>query len=551
MGFSSGFQSGYSVVRDALKDRQERELKERIAQESERYGVTEGAYGPELAQNLEQVRGLQLQAGRQAAAQGGSEEDIAFAEQQYAPSIAELQRRQGLTAPDFSIGSRAQNFGTREEAELAAKPMRTQGLANVYRQAGEIEKADELLSRAQQEELTGIQTKSAKLTLADKERAAKETEAFGVATQRIADARASGQNIDSQFLRTIAADTGANFNALLDSAAKELGFEDAQGAARIKKLQRDLATAATGGVTGLNKFLTESFDPDKTDNITPKVVRDKQGNYVVQYGDRILQEYGAHKSLDYLVGTVQGNINGDPLGTLKTLADIQYTKAQTQKLQTGLSSENLIQVEDAQGNIRLIDTSQLKRDADGQPIMPAGMRKVGTTKDGAVLTKQQQMMFDTLKGTDAYKRAVETGNQPILRDLLSKNGIPPEAVLGMSAAPPGSTGAGDTWTPAAPAAAKPTQAAPTATPARTAPPRGLTRDQVGQAVATQQGNVQAEFRVRRDAIAAFEQDPRVRQAYDAVRRLRRSGEAVRANNIENQIAAQRERFIQQRVGGGR
>jgi hypothetical protein len=172
----------------------------------------------------------------------------------------------------------------------------------------------------------------------------------------------------------------------------------------------------------------------------------------------------------------------------------------------------------------------------------------GLGRAGKDITPQQQRAFDVLKGTDQFKIAVERGDQPQIRALMVKNGLPPELFLGATAAPPGATSAGDTWAPA-PAAARteqPTSAAPAA---RAAPTQGLTREQVGQAVAQQQGAVQAEFRVRRDAITAFEQDPRVRQAYEAVRQLRRSGEAVRANNIENQIAAQRERFIQQRVGG--
>jgi len=337
MSISRGFEASYNVVSKALKGRAERQLQERLAQESERYGVTEGAYGQGLGENVQQVQGLQQQALEQARYQGASEEDLARIESQYAPSIAELQRRQGLTAPDYTVASRSMRpedtFATREEAEMAAKPMRTQGLARVYRDAGEIDKADELLERAEQQELRGIQRQAAELNLKGAQRTEKQAEAFGVATQRIADARAAGQIVDSQFLRTIAADTGANFNSLLDSAAKELGFEDSQGAAAIKKLKANLAKAAGGGVDGLNTFLSENFDPDKTDKTLPKVVKDKQGNFVVMYGDKVIPSYGAHKSLDYLVGTVQGMIEYDPLSALKSIASIRLTEAQTRKAQ--------------------------------------------------------------------------------------------------------------------------------------------------------------------------------------------------------------------------
>jgi hypothetical protein len=206
MGFSSGFQSGYSVVSDAMKARQERELKEGLARESAQYGVTEGAYGKDLQQNIDQLqalarqeRGLSGEAAQQraraeyepsiAALQGRPEyaqnleqvlrlqEDAGYraANQTglpagpYEQAIRELERRRDMQAPDYTIGSRAQNFGTREEAEMAAKPMRTQGLARVYREAGEVEKADELLERADRQELLGLQRASAKRTAAQEE----------------------------------------------------------------------------------------------------------------------------------------------------------------------------------------------------------------------------------------------------------------------------------------------------------------------------------------------------------------------------------------------
>ena len=210
MGFASGFQSGFGTVTAAMKARQERELKQRIAQESERYGITEGAYGqglqqnidqlqsfaqqerglsgeaaqqraraeyepsiaalqgrPEYAQNLEQVLRLQEDAGYRAANQTG------LPAGPYEQAIRELERRRDMQAPDYTIASRSMRpedtFATREEAEAAAKPMRTQGLARVYREAGEIEKADELLERADQQELRGIQRASAKRTAAQEE----------------------------------------------------------------------------------------------------------------------------------------------------------------------------------------------------------------------------------------------------------------------------------------------------------------------------------------------------------------------------------------------
>jgi hypothetical protein len=217
MGFASAFQAGFGTVSSAMKARQERELKQRIGQESERYGITEGAYGqglqqnidqlqsfaqqerglsgeaaqqraraeyepsiaalqgrPEYAQNLEQVLRLQEDAGYRAANQTG------LPAGPYEQAIRELERRRDMQAPDYTIASRSMRpedtFATREAAEMAAKPMRTQGLARVYREAGEIEKADELLERADQQELRALQREAAGLTLKKGRREAQELE---------------------------------------------------------------------------------------------------------------------------------------------------------------------------------------------------------------------------------------------------------------------------------------------------------------------------------------------------------------------------------------
>ena len=147
-GLSQGLQTGLQIG-SVLRDAQQREA---LAQEAARYTPTEGAYGPGLQENIQQVRGLQ----EQAVASGMAPEEAA---RQYAPAIAELERRSGLAAPDYSIG--AQTFGTREEAMRAAAPMRAQGLANVYRQFGDTERADIAEARAQQAQATGLQIRRA------------------------------------------------------------------------------------------------------------------------------------------------------------------------------------------------------------------------------------------------------------------------------------------------------------------------------------------------------------------------------------------------------
>jgi hypothetical protein len=118
-----------------------------LAQESARYDVTEGAYGPGLQENIQQLEGLR--AGVADPAQNSYDPQQLAA---YDQAIGELTRRQGLTAPDFSVASGAQNYGTRQEARQAAAPMRAEGLAGVYRQYGDVAQADALEARAYEQQ---------------------------------------------------------------------------------------------------------------------------------------------------------------------------------------------------------------------------------------------------------------------------------------------------------------------------------------------------------------------------------------------------------------
>lgn len=144
-GLQTGLQMG-SLLRDA-------KLRGALADEAAKYTPVEGAFGPDLQQNIEQVQGLQ----QQAIAGGMTPEQ---ATQQYAPAIAELQRRAGLTGADYSVGGKT--YGTREEAVQAAAPLRAQGLAGVYRQFGDTEKADIAEARATQAEAAGLQLRKGK-----------------------------------------------------------------------------------------------------------------------------------------------------------------------------------------------------------------------------------------------------------------------------------------------------------------------------------------------------------------------------------------------------
>jgi hypothetical protein len=129
-GFGTGLQFGQAM--------RQRQMEDDLAQEAGRYGVTEGAYGPGLQENIQQLQGLRERDPAQAAA--------------YDQAIGELTRRQGLTAPDYSVASGPTNFATRQEARQAAAPMRAEGLAGVYRQYGDVAQADALEARAYEQQ---------------------------------------------------------------------------------------------------------------------------------------------------------------------------------------------------------------------------------------------------------------------------------------------------------------------------------------------------------------------------------------------------------------
>jgi hypothetical protein len=447
-GLDEGLRTGVQLGNILRQGQQRRAL----ADESARFNVTEGAYGEDLQQNIQQLEGLRAQDPEQAAA--------------YSQAIDELQRRSQMTAPDFSIASGPQTFGTREEATRAARPMRAEGLASVYERFGDIEQAEAARERADAARLRDIQFQGAELGLRGAQRTEREAEGMQMAQQLLTGAEQAGQPITSEFLRVVSSQTGANYNAVVDSAAKAIGFREASATATLNELKRDLNKAAATGVSGLNKFLADRFDPDETDDIKPEVTKDARGNFVVTYGGQVLPQYGASRSLEELVARTQGNIDGDPLGTVKTLLDIDLRRAQIQEARQGLSAGNLIEVEDAQGNLQLLDTTRLPRDSNGQPIVPAGFRKAGARRDAKPLTARQQLAFDTVKGTERYKRAAEMGDIPTMREILTANNIPPEAILGDIALPPGSSSAADdTWAPTAPPrSARPTSGTPAATP---------------------------------------------------------------------------------------
>ena len=482
-GLNEGLQTGLRLG-GTLRDVRQRQA---LADEAARFNVTEGAYGPELEQNIEQVRGLMTEAQRQAAAQGGTVEDMARIEAQYMPSIQELQRRSQMTAPDFTVASRAMRpedtFATREAATRAARPMRAEGLANVYERFGEIERAEGLREQADTARMRASQIRR---TEREDEQLGKldkvNTQAAEWMNKRLTgedgqlraptteDTIAGIQHRASLLQQAGLADQAASaFQQYMSTAANQINLQTAE---RNQALS-SVAVAISAGNFGPVQDFYDRFIPDGA-----KVTDVKEGR------DGRITVNRTTLDGEKLPATSFANRN-EMLAALNAIRDPMslYNYSQ-QEFQNNLARERLglerdrnarersqlIRVEDAQGNLQLIDTTRLPRDANGQPIMPAGLRREGARSEAKPLTGRQQLAFDTVKGTERYKRAAEMGDIPTMREILTANNIPPEALLGDIALPPGQgAAAANPWAPPTPAAQPARPAAAAAQPAAETP----------------------------------------------------------------------------------
>lgn len=333
-----------------------KQASELTAAEQRMPGITEGAYGPELQGNIEQVRGLQQEAINRQIAQGVDPiQATAQVGEQYAPAIAELRRRQGLTQADYSVGSQGPNYRYQDMALAQQGLQRAQMEADVYRKYGDREMAQKVMDAARaglyRAEQAGYarageeraQSAEGRAQSAEERAQALRAEQASAAARRkqleeIQVAQAKAVPIVRKAIANARKDGSLTLDFIV-AQAESYGLdpeqfikaEDAKNTYEVKQLKKDLARAASGGVAGMNRFLSDKFDPDKTDNVSPVITQDSEGNFFVSYGGRPLPDYGVHTSLDELIGTVQGRIDGDPLGTLKVLADINKSAAQTRQ----------------------------------------------------------------------------------------------------------------------------------------------------------------------------------------------------------------------------
>ena len=334
MGFAAGFQVGAQAVERGLKMRDENELKAQLAkayaqpesftdytpaQQQQIQGLqTSGAY------DVEAVPGAQGQAPtlRYTPKQGlDLQGDMPGGPIEVAPQ--QVQRYGGQTVAGQFDPNLLRGLQMREAARVVGASGDPVRAAQLLQQADDIEynaKMRPLQEQAtrQQLELGGVQLGAAKRTEAT-------TVANNTAMQEMADLRTKGP-ITQETISALAKKHGADPTQLLNAELAQYNFTTASLEAESKALNKQLSKAALGGIPGMNKFLADKFDPDKTDSVTPEIVQTKAG-FVVMYGGRQLGEYGAHKSLNELVSNVSGMISGDPLGTAKTLSQIRASNA--------------------------------------------------------------------------------------------------------------------------------------------------------------------------------------------------------------------------------
>ena len=383
-GLASGFETGVRVG-DLLEQRRQRE------ELAKAYGLTPQeqqaavATPEQLARAQAETQGLQ----RQDIAEFGLTPEEA---QRYAPTMPTEGQR--VAPSTYTLGGVSfQRPPTQQEIDAA----RARAAADVYGRFGDAARREEIMRGLRAEERAtaaearaqrGFETQqqAAGLSIEAAQRKAQEDQNVQAARQEMATMRKAGP-LTAAMIQEVSG------KYQLDPT-QFLRAEDAASTLEIKDTKRALSQAALKGEAGLNQFLADRFDPDKSDNITPKITKDRQGNLVVMYGDQVLQEYGAHKNVMSLVGSVIDMIDQNPFNTLKTLSELDYRSAAT-SAQRALS-----------GRYERLGAEESKRMSPAQvkelndlSIKISEAEDAGKSKDADKLRRQWERTYITAAGT--------------------------------------------------------------------------------------------------------------------------------------------------------
>ena len=324
-GLTGGFQTGLQLGQQLRQRRQEDELAKAYAKPEEFTDYTPA--------QMQEIQRLQSSGAYDVEAIPGVEGAVPTL--RFAPRQGiELGQGEMLAAPTEIAPQRVQRYGTQTVAgqfdPTVLRGLQMREAARVLGSYGDVRgaaaleaQADEQAYQAKKRPLELKQLEGALvsqgLTIDQAKRAAEEQVNITAAREKLQQRRKEGP-----LTAAIISDVAGEFK--LDPT-KFLQAEDAVNTLEIKDLKRSLSTAALQGEEGLNKFLADKFDPDKTDNIKPMIVKAKDGSFVVTYGDRVLSEYGAHKNMMSLVGGVINMIDQNPFATLTTLSTLETQAA--------------------------------------------------------------------------------------------------------------------------------------------------------------------------------------------------------------------------------
>lgn len=433
---NEGLQTGLQIG-SALREKQ---LRGALAEEAAKYTPTEGAYGQGLQSNIEQVQGL-----KQQAIEGGMTPEQAA--QQYDPSIQELTRRAGLTAPDYSIGSDEKTYktyATRDEATRAALPMRAQGMAGVYRQFGEAEKADAAETRAQQAEASGLQIRSlqrketedldtikrqqedakwwqTRLTDAEGKQRAPTQEDFLASSQR---------NVGSLIAAGKLGDANEAYNKYMTTAIGQINL---QTATRGEAIKQAAAALQQGDFAPLQEFYhkyvpngasVDKFTTDAKGNVTIHQ-KDLNGNAippVTMTRDQLLQGLVSFndpaKLIDYTQQSFMNNIRTQQLELERQKVN---QSGQYNKILAGLRAGTPTMLVDDKGNPVPVALSEVPR-VNGVYQLPKGLH---LPKEMQQETAAEARRYENLTKSEAWQTAERKGDVPAMNKLLVGRGLDP------------------------------------------------------------------------------------------------------------------------------
>lgn len=321
--FMQGLQAGSQVARgwmDTYEDARKRRQAEML--EQQRQGIRTAQ--PEDISQYTQQQGDEL---RQLAESG--QVDIGYDQERGAYTVtpkglapeARGPQTTSVVAPQARRNFLGQSYAPDELTPERVQALREQAMVDTIADPMERQRGLQALRQGQ---LADMQIAEAK-TAAERK---KSTEA---AQKQLAERFGRGEVMDVPAIYAMAAQTGADATALVQSAADALELTDKQATSIAKSLVRDINSASTSPEK-FNELLRSKFDPDPTDNVFPELRTNRDGSLQVFLGDKPLsQVFRGTKDMPALAqvaGFYKDQIEGDPTRTAVQMLALDKLRAQ-------------------------------------------------------------------------------------------------------------------------------------------------------------------------------------------------------------------------------